>query len=166
MLVLAGDLGGTAAAPVVASFAGVAGVGTVTAGDLKNNANVKLPFDTLPVSLPTTDATANQTLQTFALGATTGITTIRSIVTCTNSTGAISGQWVVDTVFQNNAGTVTQVANTGAAAVTNSYFQGGTLSGTSVNVSLSGTSVLIRVTGVAATNITWTSNGFRNTSLP
>lgn len=159
LIQIAGDIAGTATSLVVQSITGVSGVANVTAADVRNSANAKLTFDTIPVSLATTDATANQTLQSFALGTTTGIYTIRSTITTTNSTGAISGRWDVDTTFQNNAGTLTQVANTGAAAVTNAYFQGGTLSATSVNVTFTGSNVLIRFTGVAATNLTTTSLG-------
>jgi trimeric autotransporter adhesin len=99
--------------------------------------------------ITTTDATVT-TAYTQPVAAsktiimTTNITAIRSNLTA-------GAAYVIKGAFKNNAGTVTQIQTTIKEAFEDDLAW-------DVNYSISGTNVLVRVTGVAATTITWTGS--------
>jgi hypothetical protein len=155
---LAQDLAGTATAPTVVSASGAGGVFNVTAVTTRNTSDAKLTFETVTSDIQTTNATPT-TLMTFSLGSTTGICVIRGVVTACDSTGASTGAWSVDAAYKDVAGTLTALGTPTATAY-------GTPTGTlALALSISTNTVLLTATGIAATTIRWTCNGFKDFGL-
>jgi len=97
--------------------------------------------------LATTDGTANQTLHTFAIPTSTTVTIEVWVIAKRSTTEQGAGYQILAT-YKNVAGVVTLIG----AARTNTAED---VAGWDCNLFISGTNVLCRVTGAAASNITW-----------
>jgi hypothetical protein len=98
--------------------------------------------------LATIDATANQTLHTFAIPTSTTVMIEVNVIAKRSTTETGAGYKLIAT-YKNVAGAVTLI---GAVATTLSAED---VAGWDCNLAISGTNVLCRVTGAAASNITW-----------
>jgi hypothetical protein len=95
-----------------------------------------------------TDATANQTLHTFAIPTSNTVMIEVNVIAKRSTTETGAGYKLIG-VYKNVAGTVTLI---GAVATA---LSGEDVAGWDCNLAISGTNVLSRVTGAASSNITW-----------
>jgi len=131
---------------------------SILADKVANTTDSKVTSTTIPTNLQTTNATPT-VLQTFTVGSVTGIVNVRSIVTASDSSGTNTGSWAVDLAYKNVSGTLTQLGTGGVTAY-------GTPTATLAVAASTGTgTVILTATGVAATTIRWTSNGFQNVAI-
>lgn len=131
---------------------------TVSSQAVTNTADAKVTFKTIPTNLQTTNATPT-TLQSFSVGNTSGIVVVRAIVTASDSSATNTGCWSVDLAYKNVSGTLTQLGTGGITAY-------GTPSGTlALSASVASQTVTLTATGIAATNVRWTSNGFQDVAV-
>lgn len=151
IVLLAGDLagtGGTAATPRVSGITGLNGVGTVTATHFDYTGNAKGTPRTDEAFVQTIDATANVLLYSWTL-ANNAVTCFDSITVAIRSDKGAGAVLKRSAYFRNNAGTVSQMGST----VDNGTQKDDT--NWSIAVDFTGTTGRLRVTGVAATTITW-----------
>lgn len=131
---------------------------TVTGPKVINTGDSKVTFQTIPVDIQTTNATP-ATLQSFSVGTTSGVVFVRGIVTASDSTATNTGAWAVDLAYKNVGGTLTQLGSGGITAY-------GTPSGTlALAASVTSGTVTLTATGISATTLRWTCNGFQNVAV-
>lgn len=117
-------------------------------------ANVALPVDEQwSETVNTTDATVT-TIFTYPIPTGQKLKIIYDISAVDSSNNVAGG--IKQNVIKNIAGTLSKVAATDNNIV--ALFSDVALSGVLFNTVISGTNLLIQVTGILATNITWTAN--------
>ena len=130
------------------SFVSVEDVGDFLLGDRASTTNLGTRYR-VPAAVATTDATLT-TVETIATATDTSYT-LTSRITAVSSAGVMVGSFTIDWAVENDGGVVT--LTTGPNYQQN-YTAGG-IGG--ITLAISGTNMLVRVTGVAATNIRWQS---------